>query len=134
MLCIICRNKTQVVNSRSQKRLNQTWRRRRCLSCSVVFTSIERIDLESTYEFVHTDGSKAPFQRDRLYASVLQALGHRQNAPEEATAITTTVIGKLLQRSSSTQLSKEAIIQQTASTLDAFDRAASVSYRAYHAV
>lgn len=134
MFCIICRSKTQVVNSRLQKKLNQTWRRRKCLSCGTIFTAIEKIDLESTYTFVGLNDTETPFRRDRLYASVLQALGHRQNAPEEATALTETIIGKLLQRSSSGRIDRAAVVQQATETLRAFDRAASISYAAYHTI
>ncbi len=141
MVCLYCSGKTQVINSRAQKRLNRVWRRRQCLACGAVFTTEEALDYggsivvrpEATQEAARSRHTPtAPFQRDKLYVSILKALGHRSTAVQDATALCDTIIAKLLPQAVEATLTPQLIITVTYDTLRRFDTAAAVQYRAYH--
>src|SRR4051812_1815954 len=104
MVCIYCNGSTQVINSRLQRRVNQTWRRRKCLKCNGVFTSLEGVDFSSSLSFRASHNrskvqpsttSLQPFQRDILFASILDSCKHRKDAVSDATALTGTILGRL---------------------------------------
>ena len=160
MVCIYCGSKTQVTNSRHQKRHNNVWRRRECLNCHAVFTTEESVEYSGSIVVrsdhsagtsrgkgsrkatravtglsepsgrIHT--SMTPFSRDKLYVSVLKCLGHRAAAVEDATALTSTIIARLLLQTDNGALTSTIIIDTTHEVLYRFDRAAAVQYRAYH--
>lgn len=132
MVCIYCGGKTQITNSRPQKRLNRTWRRRECLNCHAVFTTEEAADYSSSLVVRHPHAPVQPFSRDKLFASLLKSLGHRQSAVDDAGALCATIVVKLLQNTPEAALSPTDIIKTTHETLLHFDTAAAVQYAAYH--
>ena len=132
MVCIYCGGKTQVTNSRPQKRLNRTWRRRECTKCHAIFTTEEAVDLGGSLVVRHPSSPVEPFSRDKLFASILRAVGHRQAPVEDAGALCTTIIAKLLRGDMQTSLNPSDIIRTTVTTLQHFDSAAAVQYQAYH--
>lgn len=75
-----------------------------------------------------------PFQRDALLLSLYEACRHRPAAIADATALTETVISKLV---SGTYIKdgivrRQDIVEVCKTTLAAFDEAASVHYSAFH--
>jgi hypothetical protein len=74
------------------------------------------------------------FSRDTLFLSIHKSLGHRPDATNSATALTETVIGRLLHK----KLAKGGSIRihdlaKTAyETLKRFDPLAATTYKAYH--
>ncbi len=131
MVCIYCSHKTQVINSRLQKKLNQTWRRRHCDNCQGVFTTIEGVDWYSSL-VVKKVKALEPFQRDKLFVSVFDSLKHRKNACKDATALTATIMSKLAANIDTASLVAGKIGQVAAETLKNFDHAAYTHYTAYH--
>lgn len=132
MICIYCGGKTQVTNSRHQKRLNHNWRRRECYTCHAVFTTLESPELATSLLVTRQTGSVSPFSRDKLFASLLKALGHRTSAVDDASALTATITAKLLQNTSRASVSPADIVKTTLEVLKRFDTAAAVQYQAYH--
>jgi|JI10StandDraft_1071094.scaffolds.fasta_scaffold493478_2 transcriptional regulator NrdR family protein len=132
MVCIYCGGKTRVTNSRSQKRLNQTWRRRECLRCRAVVTTLEACDYSASIVVKDARGQQTPFERDRLFASVYASLGHRDTATSDATFITSTIIGRLLGTGLSGSIDTATIGAQALEILRAFDVTAGMHYAAYH--
>lgn len=132
MVCLYCGSNTRVTNSREQKRLRQTWRRRACQKCKAIFTTLEAADLSGSLRVVDKLGTLEPFERDRLFISLFQSLGHRTDALGAAKALTATVIGFILTTAQEGRIERTAIIDFSAATLDRFDPAAAVQYRAYH--
>jgi transcriptional regulator NrdR family protein len=159
MVCIYCGGKTQVTNSRHQRRINQNWRRRECQNCHAVFTTEETVDYSGsivvrpavapatsgsatgrskskpttaspTHVAKHTPTQ--PFSRDKLFASLLKCLGHRATAIDDASALTATVIGKLTATGAKASITPTDIIIMAVQTLERFDTAAAVQYQAYH--
>lgn len=133
MVCIYCSGKTEVTNSRPQRRSNQVWRRRHCLECGNIFTTIEASDL-TTSLLVRNKGNLEPFQRDKLLLSVYECLRHRNDAIESATALTMTISSRLLDMIKEATVSRDDIVSSTLGVLKNFDHAAFVQYEAYHPI
>jgi len=131
MVCIYCHHKTQVTNSRPQKRLNRVWRRRNCQNCGAIFTSTESIDLSGSVG-VGSGSHLQPFQRDKLLFSVYDSLRHRKTAQTDATWLTDTIIAKLLPHIKDATIQKQQITQTSLSVLKNFDKPAATHYQAFH--
>jgi transcriptional repressor NrdR len=132
MDCYICGKDTKVVNSRSQARLNQVWRRRLCDNCKYIFTTIEKIDLERSMSVKTDSGTIIPFIREKLLISINSSLGHRKNHVSEAVALTDTVISKLQNQYKNSLIDRTVIIDTTQKVLKNFDNTAAIHYIAYH--
>ncbi len=134
MVCIYCGNKTQITNSRLQKRVNHTWRRRECTHCHAVFTTEEAADLTTSVVVRRTDGHVQPFNRDKLFVSILKTVGHRKMPLEDAAGLTATVIAHLAHSNTKASLSPQTVANTVHTTLKRFDAAAAVQYTAYHKI
>jgi transcriptional repressor NrdR len=133
MVCVHCGGPTKVVNSRPQKRINQVWRRRRCQNCGSIFTSEELAQYGSIWLVKPPSGPIEPFDRDRLFLSLYEALGHRKAPVGDAAELTDTIIKKLLGSfPKEGLLSAETIKQIVQVALNRFDKAASTFYGAHH--
>lgn len=132
MECIYCSHKTQVINSRPQKRLRQVWRRRQCTHCKAVFTTLETVDTTTSLLVTDKTGHSEPFQRDKLFVSLLSACGHRKTAQRDAAALTNTTLAKLYPQIVSATISAATITETALEVLKRFDKAAAVQYAAYH--
>lgn len=132
MVCVYCNGKTKVTNSRPQKRLGQTWRRHICTACGAIFSTIEVPDLRGSLRFVARDGTLLAFDRDVLFVSIAQALGHRRDAITAAGALTATITAKLLKTAQSGLITRTDLVSMVESTLSHFDKASAVQYHAYH--
>jgi len=77
MHCPFCaENDTRVVDSRLVSEGDQVRRRRECIACRERFTTYEKAEL-SLPRVVKRDGSRVPFDEDRLRAGMLRALEKR---------------------------------------------------------
>ncbi len=132
MVCIHCGSETKVSNSRPQKRNNQVWRRRECLSCGAIFTTEESVQYAGAWSVRNAEGAIEPFSRDKLFLSLIRSLEHRKTALDDATALAETVIKKLAGSVRQGTIETAQIIQITQVALNRFDSAASVSYSAFH--
>lgn len=132
MVCHTCSSDTKVINSRLQKRSNQVWRRRQCLSCSLVFTTHEISDLESLWRIKDRQGALTSFNRDKLFMSLYRSLQHRPTALTDAGDLANTVITKLSSEIRGGLINPLLIIQIVIVTLHRFDSLASAHYQAYH--
>ncbi len=131
MVCLYCGGKTEVVNSRPQKRMNQIWRRRKCSACGAVFTTNERIDYSATIVVKRKSGLE-PFERDTLLVSLATSLGHRPTAVGDAAALATTVTRALLSAAENGVVEVTNITAESYKVLNRFDTLAAAHYRAYH--
>lgn len=133
MVCIYCGGSTQVSNSRLQKRNNAVWRRRACANCQAIFTTIESTDLSSAVMVNGPKGRLTPFNRDRLLISVHESCKHRQNALDDALALTQTIVGDIIKTLGTTgAIEKEVISTVSYAVLERFDPVAATVYAAYH--
>ena len=132
MVCIYCAGKTQIGNSRARVRSNSVWRRRSCLTCQAVFTSIETPELSSSL-LVQKNDDYQPFVREKLYISIYNALSESPRRYEHSTQLTSTVIGKLLAGSHGSAIPQIEITNCCSSTLKRFDSSAYLRYVDIHA-
>lgn len=132
MECYVCGHDTKVVNSRHQSRLNQVWRRRVCINCDYIFTTIEKIDLERAMMIKFDNENITPFIKEKLLISIDNSLGHRLDHISEAISLTNTVITKLQTNYKTPLLSKKDILATVEEVLKNFDNVAAVYYSAYH--
>jgi len=132
MVCIYCGNKTQVINSRTQHRSNQVWRRRKCLTCSSVFTTEEKADYASHWLIKTQNNGLQPFNRDKLLISLFESLKHRKTALEDASDIADTVIKKLAGNMRNGVVEMKTVEQHALVALNRFDKVAAVHYQAFH--
>ncbi len=134
MVCIYCGNETEVVNSRKRTRLPSVWRRRACKVCVAQFSTLEQPDFRTALNIKTDSGKLQAFSRDKLFLSLYKSLGHRPDAIESATALTETVIGRLIGRKKAIGgvVSLKELYLIAYETLRRFDKVAATSYRAYH--
>jgi transcriptional regulator NrdR family protein len=136
MVCIYCYSNTEVSNSRSKARSPSVWRRRTCKTCVAQFTTIELPDYFSALLVNDLDNVKlCSFSRDQLFLSLFRAVGHRKNALNDATALTTTVIGRVLRKNLTVQkgvIDIKDLVVVSYEVLKRFDPLAANNYKAYH--
>ena len=132
MVCIQCGGDTQVINSRHQKRANQVWRRRKCRQCSTIFTSEETAAYGASWAVKGGLGRLTPFSRDKLFLSLHRSLQHRPTALADASGLADTVIKRLSGDITGGVIESKEIIHAAQVALNRFDKAASVSYAAFH--
>lgn len=131
MVCLYCNSPTRVMNSRPQKRTNSIWRRRQCLKCKAVFTTEESPTFSGSI-LVNSPSASQPFSRDQLFVSIYESCKHRKDAQTVASALTDTIIGKLLPQVSDAAIERAQIVTTASMVLGRFDKAAGVHYAAYH--
>lgn len=89
MRCPFCKvDKDKVVDSRSSSEGAVVRRRRECLNCGRRFTTYERVE-ESPLRVVKKDGSRVPFDREKILVGIRKACEKRPVSSEQIeTAVT----------------------------------------------
>lgn len=133
MNCPYCLHKgTQVYNSRPTKKLNQTWRRRRCQECKREFTTFEQINLSSVLK-IKRNGKSSPYRNEKLLLSLQKACDHRSDQ-EIAAAYLLQIIEQILIAKSVEKrqtIEPMEIIDTVQGVLKRFDKVAWIKYRSY---
>src|SRR5580765_7166349 len=125
MVCIYCGGRTNVINSRAQKRSNSVWRRRQCDQCSAVFTSQEHADLSGGLRIsLKQPEQLAPFSRETLFIHIYDCCKHRDTAITDASALTQTISNRILAITREGIITRETLIRTTTKTLLPFDKVA----------
>lgn len=82
MMCPLCRDgETKVVDSRGGQEF-VVRRRRECLSCGRRFTTYEKIE-ESPLKVIKKDGTRVPFDREKIRFGLEKACYKRPVSPDE---------------------------------------------------
>ncbi|HUG19585.1 MAG TPA: transcriptional regulator NrdR [Planctomycetaceae bacterium] len=90
MRCPACRGgETKVVDSRISHS-SEIRRRRECLDCGKRFTTYERIE-KAPLNVVKKDGTRVPFERDKIRAGLEKACYKRSVSTEQIEAILTSI-------------------------------------------
>jgi transcriptional repressor NrdR len=134
MVCIYCGADTRVTNSRHQKRANNVWRRRHCVACNTVFSTIEAPDTSLSMTVRKYESSLEPFIRDKLFVSVYESLKHRNSALMDATSLTSTILSRIYQLAEESVIDSAVIVTVVISILERFDGVAATHYTAYHPI
>lgn len=132
MVCLYCTNKTSTVNSRLQKKSNSVWRRRKCLNCGTVFTTIETSAYDLSIRVKSSSGKLTPFSRDKLFMSLHKSLGHRKSSLEDSARLADTVISQIYRLDKFASLTTGDMKQIIGICLNRFDKAAYTHYQANH--
>lgn len=132
MVCIHCGDKTDVINSRLQKRTDHVWRRRKCRDCQAIFSTTESPDFQAEWLVRDGSGRTEAFSRDKLFLSLYDSCHHRETAVGDAGALTDTVINKLRPEVHRSQVEAVTITRTAQVVLSRFDKAAAVRYAALH--
>lgn len=94
MYCPFCQAEdTKVIDSRLLRENNQTRRRRECLQCKERFTTYETAEL-SLPRIVKRDGSRAPFNEEKIRAGMLRALEKRPVSIDQVDAAMARILRK----------------------------------------
>jgi transcriptional regulator NrdR family protein len=132
MVCLYCGGKTIVINSRANKRLPQTWRRRRCQTCKATLTSLEKFPPEETLRVEKRNHRIQPFYRDKLFLSIYKSIDHIKNAQANAGYLTDTVIKRLIGNKPLSPLIKASDIAiATRKVLKNYNAASAIKYEAF---
>ncbi len=95
MRCPYCKsNNTEVVDSRDSVNADSVRRRRECTDCKGRFTTYERVDL-ADISVVKKDGTRQPFDRNKILNGIIYACGKRPISREQMEAIVDRIDGKI---------------------------------------
>lgn len=90
------------------------------------------VDYEKSWVVEYLDATSQPFLRDKLLLSLHRSLQHRPTALSDALGLSNTVISRLLPVARNGQLATSVVATVSLETLRNFDKAAAVSYQAFH--
>jgi transcriptional repressor NrdR len=83
VICPFCgHNDDKVIDSRASEAGKVIRRRRQCLKCDRRFTTYERVEELARIMVVKKDGTRQPFERDKIMRGVLSACGKRPIAED----------------------------------------------------
>jgi transcriptional repressor NrdR len=98
MKCPFCHlDNDKVTDTRTSQDGYVIRRRRECLHCHRRYTTFERLE-ELTIKVVKKDGSRTPFQRDKIAGGLHTACWKRPVSDEQIDAIVTSVEQEILSR------------------------------------
>jgi transcriptional repressor NrdR len=97
MMCPFCRNgDTSVIDSRASQDF-VIRRRRKCLSCERRFTTYEKIE-DSPLKVIKKDGSRVPFDREKIKSGLEKACYKRPISDEQMEAIISDIEASLYEQ------------------------------------
>lgn len=98
MICPWCSaDQDRVVDSRAADSGSSIRRRRECLSCKRRYTTFERIE-DVGLSVVKRDGTKYPFDREKVFESVMKASKNRPVTPYQAEELASHVEEQMLRK------------------------------------
>lgn len=131
MFCPYCASDTKVTNSRPSAKHPEVWRRRQCKVCNNIWTTREYLDLSTTHRVFNRNSKIQAFQRDKLFLSIKDSLSHRKNSLTEASALTDTVLSRILTLKRGL-ISTSDIFVIVHGIIKRFDPTAAAVYKAKH--
>lgn len=127
MRCPFCRSEdTQVKDSRPTEDNSAIRRRRHCPACASRFTTFERIQLRELI-VVKKNGTRAPFERDKLARSLSIALRKRPVDPDRIERMVN-VIQRRIETSGEPEVSSQNIGEMVMEGLANLDQVAYVRF------
>lgn len=127
MRCPFCGfEDTQVKDSRPTEDGAAIRRRRFCANCDARFTTFERVQLREI-SVIKNDGSKKPFDRDKLSRSMHIALRKRPVEDEQLEHVINTLVRKM-ETSGESEMTTKQVGELVMETLRRLDHVAYVRY------
>lgn len=128
MICPYCgEDKDKVIDSRSSEGGLCIRRRRECLLCRKRYTTYERVEKTARLMVVKKDGSRVPFNAEKILAGVQAACGKRP-IPEEIKAGLVRSIEEELHQEFDREVPSTEIGQRVAARLREIDDIAYIRY------
>ncbi len=128
MRCPWCgRDDDRVVDSRTAEKGETVRRRRECRACGRRFSTSERVEVGLVV--VKRDGSREPFDREKLVSGIVKAIKNRPVSPEQVEAMVDRVEDRLRRKGpvlESRQVGLEVLAQLREADQIAYMRFASV--------
>ena len=133
MRCPFCKeDNDKVIDSRSSEGGRIIRRRRECLECSRRFTTYEKIGEASKLNVVKKDGTRVPYDRDKLIAGLQKACYKRPISVQQILELAEDVEEQIF-KENVREVSSEYIGQETMRRLRSLDKVAYVRYASvYH--
>lgn len=132
MVCVYCGAKTEVTNSRLQKRSNNVWRRRKCNSCKATFTTHETPYLQNLASVQPKNGEISPFIPEKLFAEIVETLKGTKEPYAVATEITAVISHNLMKNASKGPIKAQEISLNVGQALKKFNKQAWLRYVSEH--
>ena len=127
MKCIYCgHSESKVLDSRNSDETNSIRRRRECLNCGRRFTTYESVERVPVV-VIKKDGSKQPFDREKLKRGIVKACEKRPVRMETIEGILDE-IEKKLQSMTSQEISSAKLADFVLSALKVIDEVAFVRF------
>lgn len=127
MRCPFCNfDDTKVIDSRLVAEGGQVRRRRECLSCAERFTTFESAELLMP-RVIKTNGSREPFDEEKLRNGILRAVQKRPVSIEQVEAVITQIKHQL-QATGERELDSRVIGEKVMEALKSLDHVAYVRF------
>lgn len=127
MHCPFCGHPaTQVKDTRVSDDGTSIRRRRSCLKCGARFTTFEHVQLRDLI-VIKKNNVRVPFEREKLYQSILLAVGKRDIAHSKIEQLTNSIVHELESRSEP-EIRSSDIGELVMESLLALDKVAYVRY------
>lgn len=81
---------------------------------------------------ITSDSQSKPFSRDELLLHIYDSLKHRKTAMNDATALTDTIIGRIVSKNSEAIITNAYLSDIVDDVLQNFDKVSSIHYQAYY--
>lgn len=127
MRCPFCGNEdTQVKDSRPTEDSSAIRRRRSCGNCGARFTTFERVQLRDLI-VIKSNGSREPFEREKLQRSLELALRKRPVSLERIEQVVNSLV-RQLETSGETELTSKQVGEMVMDALSGLDQVGYVRY------
>ena len=98
MLCPYCeRDNDRVIDSRASDGAKAVRRRRECQHCNRRFTTFERVEMTSRLMVIKQDGTRVPFDQQKVLKGLQAACGKRPIPEDKKVALVREVEEELIQ-------------------------------------
>lgn len=132
MMCPFCSGSDdRVIDSRASEGGRVVRRRRECNACSKRFTTYERVEATARLMVMKRDGTRTPFEREKVLKGVQAACGKRAVAEEIILALVDAVEDEAHQEFDR-EVTSAAIAEKVMRRLKTLDEVAYVRYASEH--
>lgn len=132
MICPFCaHNDDKVIDSRASDGGRVVRRRRQCLKCKRRFTTYERVEETARLTVIKRDGSREPFDREKILRGVQAACGKRP-IPEDAKVALADAVEEEVYQEFDREAPSKAIGEKVMERLRHLDEVAFVRFASEH--
>ncbi|MGD9693797.1 MAG: transcriptional regulator NrdR [Phycisphaerales bacterium] len=132
MMCPFCNaSDDRVIDSRASEGGRVVRRRRECNVCSKRFTTYERVEATARLMVVKRDGTRTPFEREKVLKGVQAACGKRA-VGEDAILALVDLVEEEAHQEFDREVTSAAIAEKVMRRLKTLDEVAYVRYASEH--